>query len=351
MATQAKTTDLELLVNRLVALQAEVRRVRLELDAEGEDVESEVEALRAQLQQANEEHARVQRELAERGLAGTCHGDWNGRGRWTLVPLEPHSARVRALVSTTLLLLGCGATVRPIARVERFGPWDQPRGTLCANGRPLGVELRRPPACAPGEEAWEQRFPNGSVLRECRLADRVTARHAIGLSTTGCIEDLERWRTTDGRVVSDSIRSWSRWTEHLELDVPCPQTSPCFVGDYRLGLVDGPSVTGRFDEEGRVHGRWVLAERETRHEVEFVPGAGHLRDLGPIVKADCVDGLVDGEFIVRRPLTDGRTLELRGTLERGLRHGPFRVGLVDGGSVMEGRYEQGAPVGAWTLPQ
>lgn len=65
MATQAKATDLELLVNRLVALQAEVRRVRLELDAEGgEDVESEVEALRAQLQQANEEHARLQRELA-----------------------------------------------------------------------------------------------------------------------------------------------------------------------------------------------------------------------------------------------------------------------------------------------
>lgn len=259
--------------------------------------------------------------------------------------------RVRsALVFPILLLAGCGAVVRPIARVDRFGPWDQPRGTLCANGRPLSVDLRQPPACGPGEEAWEQRFPNGGLLRECRTAERVTARQAISLSTTGCIEEVERWRSVDGRVVSDAVRSWARWTEHVEVDVPCPRTGVCFVGPYRVAFAGGPSVSGAFDDLGRVHGVWRFDDQKDHHEIEFVHGAGQVRAWGPLVKLDCVDGLVDGELIVHRPAAEGRVVELRATVERGLRHGPFRVGVVDGASMLEGRYEQGSPVGAWTLP-
>lgn len=254
-----------------------------------------------------------------------------------------------ALVFTILLLAGCGAVVRPIARVDRFGPWDQPRGMLCANGRPLSVDLRQPPACGPGEEAWEQRFPNGSLLRECRTAERVTARQAISLSTTGCIEEVERWRTVGGRVVHDTVRSWARQTEHLELVPSCPQSAPCLVGNYQASIAGGPQLIGSFDDAGLMHGVWRYEDGARRVEAEFVHGLGQVRDWPMIAKLDCVDGLVEREFLVRRSLADGGVVELSAVMEQGRRHGAFHVGVGET-TIMAGRYERGAPVGPWTLP-
>ncbi|MBL8920788.1 MAG: hypothetical protein JNJ54_18130 [Myxococcaceae bacterium] len=180
----------------------------------------------------------------------------------------------------------------------------------------------------------------------------MTAVHAISLTSTGCVEAVERWTSADGRIVSDALNSYAGWAEHLELLASCPRSQPCLVGEYRLGPGPdaGPRLTGRFDDAGQLDGVWRFRDGADQHETEFVHGLGQVREWGALVKLDCVDGLVDRELVVRRTLADGRVAELRAMMDRGLRHGQFFVGVGEDTTLMAGRYEQGAPVGPWTLP-
>lgn len=250
------------------------------------------------------------------------------------------------LIALCLAACASGAhTMRPVATFE---PTHE--APVC-DGPPLEPELLSL-ACASGEEPWEERYQNGSFLRECRApSGEAVARLAISLSTTGCLEALDRWRVADGTRVQDLVGSWARERAHVELRAPC-EGSPrqCRRGRFALSVAGGSALEGAFDEAGRPHGPWTIDARArggALQVIELEHGNARITGLLEIDQLDCREGLVHGELVASRD-----TLRRAVTYEDGLPHGAFRLARsTDAESaLMAGRYERGAPRGAWTLP-
>ncbi len=240
-----------------------------------------------------------------------------------------------------LVLLSCASIKRSMQAVDDFAP--PPALTWCRVNTPVEPELLAPPPCRGRETRWEGAWKDGSFTRQCRVGSEITAQLNVVLSDSGCVADLERYRNADGIV--STIRRKGRWREVFSRKLPCREpVALCLVDAYEL---DRPElrVRGAFDEDARPTGTWTMTAGEVTKSVEFKEGTGTVEGFGILKKVSCEKGYVTGEFAATVPW-GAATLELSSLHERGLRQGAFRLGTT-AGPELEGRYENGLPVGAW----
>lgn len=213
----------------------------------------------------------------------------------------------------------------------------------CRSNAPVEAELIAPLPCRGRETRWEGTWKDGSFTWQCRVGSEITAQLNVVRSDSGCVSDLERYRTSDGIV--STVRRKGRWREVFSRKLPCHEpTELCLVGGYEL---DRPELKlrGAFDDDARPTGPWTLTAGDETKTVEFKAGSGSLEGFGVVRKLTCAAGYVTGAFEAALPWGQG-TIELSALHDKGRREGAFRVGS-SAGPELEGRYENGVPSGAW----